>query len=59
MTGARSAVVWGIRYGLPGMVIKHFARRGDLIARSAVDPTIYDDAADFYGQCRAMGPVFG
>ena len=56
---ARSAVVWGIRYGLPGMVINRFARRGDLIARSAVDPAIHDDAADFYRQCRAMGPVFG
>ena len=59
MTRVRSGIVWGIRYGLPGLVIRRFAKRGDLIARSAVDPTIYDDAAGFYAQLRAMGPVAG
>jgi cytochrome P450 len=59
MRAARSALVWGIRYGLPGFVIRRFAKRGDLIARSAVDPTVFDDAANFYAQLRAMGPVGG
>jgi hypothetical protein len=59
MRWARSAIVWFIRYGLPGFVIKRFARRGDLIARSAVDPTVHDDPADFYRQLREMGPVAG
>ncbi len=59
MTTARSGVVWFIRYGLPGFAIRRMAQRGDLIARSAVDPTVHDDPAEFYGQLRAMGPVFG
>lgn len=55
----RSAVVWGIRYGIPGLAIRLAARRGDLIARSAVDPTALDDQAGFYAQLRAMGPLAG
>jgi cytochrome P450 len=56
---ARSAVVWAIRYGLPGAAIRFAARRGDLTARSAVDPTAGDDPAEFYAQLRAMGPLGG
>jgi cytochrome P450 len=59
MTSARSAVVWAIRYGLPGLAIRIAARRGDLTARSAVDPTALDDAAQFYADLRGMGPVGG
>ena len=59
MTSARSALVWAIRYGLPGLAIRIAARRGDLTARSAVDPTALDDAARFYADLRAMGPVGG
>jgi cytochrome P450 len=59
MSSARSAVVWGTRYGLPGLVIRRLANRGDLIARSAVDPSGYDDAAGFYAKLRALGPVSG
>jgi cytochrome P450 len=59
MTSARSAVVWAIRYGIPGLAIRVAARRGDLIARSAVDPTALDDPARFYADLRALGPVAG
>ncbi|MDT4920365.1 MAG: hypothetical protein QOI15_1267, partial [Pseudonocardiales bacterium] len=55
----RSAIVWVIRYGIPGVVIRFAARRGDLIARSAVDPDALDDPARFYTDLRAMGPVGG
>jgi cytochrome P450 len=55
----RSAVVWWIRYGLPGLAIRFAARRGDLIARSAVDPAALDEPAEFYAQLRDMGPLAG
>jgi cytochrome P450 len=59
MKTLRSAVVWFIRYGLPGLAIRLAARRGDLIARSAVDPAALDEPAQFYAELRAMGPVAG
>jgi cytochrome P450 len=59
MSSARSAVVWAIRYGLPGLAIRMAARRGDLIARSAVDPTALDEPAQFYADLRALGPLAG
>jgi cytochrome P450 len=59
MTPARSAVVWGIRYGLPGLAIRTAARRGDLIARAAADPSAMDDPARLYADLRALGPLGG
>ena len=59
MSTARSAVVWGIRYGIPGFAIRMAARRGDLIARAAADPTALDDPAKLYADLRALGPVAG
>jgi len=49
--------VWGLRYGLPGAAIRLAARRGELIARSVVDPAAMDDPARLYAQLRAMGPI--
>jgi cytochrome P450 len=59
MTSARSALVWAIRYGLPGFAIRIAARRGDLIARAAADPTAMDDPAKLYADLRALGPLAG
>jgi cytochrome P450 len=59
MTSARSAIVWGIRYGLPGMAIRAAARRGDLIARAAADPSAMDNPAQLYADLRALGPIAG
>ena len=59
MTPLRSALVWGIRYGIPGVAIRSAARRGDLIARSAVDPDALDDPTPLYPQLRALGPLGG
>ena len=55
----RAAIVWTIRYGIPGRAIRFASRRGDLTARAAYDPTALDDPAHFYAQLRAMGPVGG
>lgn len=54
---SRSAVVWGIRYGLPGLAIRVAARRGDLVARSAVDPAAIADPASLFDGLRALGPI--
>lgn len=59
MTPLRSAIVWAIRYGLPGQAIRYASRRGDLTARAAYDPTALDEPAQFYAQLRAMGPLGG
>jgi cytochrome P450 len=59
MSGPRSALVWSIRYGIPGFAIRTAARRGDLIARSAVDPTALDNPAELYAGLRALGPLGG
>jgi hypothetical protein len=59
MTSVRSAIVWGIRYGIPGVAIRAAARRGDLIARSAVDPAALDNPEQLYSALRALGPLGG
>lgn len=53
----RSAAVWAIRYGLPSLAIRTAARRGDVIARSSVDPAALDDPAVLYEELRAGGPI--
>jgi cytochrome P450 len=57
MNPARSGAVWLLRYGLPGAAIRIAARRGDLIARSAVDPVALQDPTILYDGLRAMGPI--
>jgi len=57
MTRARSLAVWAIRYGIPGVALHAVARRGDLIARSAVDQAAIADPALLYDGLRALGPV--
>jgi cytochrome P450 len=59
MTSVRSAIVWGTRYGISGVALRAAARRGDLIARSAVDPAALDNPAALYPQLRAMGRLGG
>ena len=59
VTGVRPRVVWGVRYGIPGLAIRMAARRGDLIARSAVDPSAVEDPASLYDELRALGPLGG
>ena len=59
MKYVRSWIVWFIRYGIPGFVIRVAARRGDLIARSAVDPSVIKTPADLYGELHDLGPMAG
>jgi cytochrome P450 len=48
-----------VRYGVPGFAIRTAARRGDLIARSAVDPAAVENPAALYDDLRALGPLGG
>lgn len=57
MSRARSLAVWAIRYGIPGVALRAVARRGDLIARSAVDQAAIADPGLLYDGLRALGPV--
>jgi cytochrome P450 len=59
MRPVRSAIVWGIRYGIPGLVIRTLASRGDLIARSAVEPAAMENPSQLYADLYALGPVAG
>ena len=52
---ARSAVVWSIKYGLPGLGLRLAGRRGELISRLVVDPTLRDDPFPAYDEIRASG----
>ncbi|MCL2733660.1 MAG: cytochrome P450, partial [Actinomycetia bacterium] len=54
---ARSAVVWGIRFGLPGFGLRTAARRGDLIARITADPRLRADPFGAYDELRDRGPL--
>ena len=54
---ARSAVVWTIKYGLPGLGMRIAGRRGELISRLVVDPTLRDDPFPAYDAMRASGPL--
>ena len=57
VSGPRSATAWAIRYGLPGLVIRTSARRGDLIARTTVDPVLLADPFEAYDEMRARCPI--
>ncbi|WP_028922064.1 cytochrome P450 [Pseudonocardia acaciae] len=57
MSTARSATVWAIRYGLPGLVIRAAARRGDLISRLVADPALRAHPYAGYDQLRALGEL--
>jgi len=54
---ARSALVWGIRFGLPGFGLRTAARRGDLISRITADPQLRADPFAAYDELRAQGPL--
>jgi hypothetical protein len=57
MNNVRSTAIWGIRYGLPGLALRGAARRGDLIARLAIDPGIREQPFAAYDELRARGPL--
>jgi hypothetical protein len=53
--GPRAFTRWAIAYGLPGVMLRRAARRGDLIARTAVEPALRADPFDAYDELRARG----
>ena len=54
---ARSNVYWAVAHGLPRLVMRAAARRGDLQGRLLLAPTSGDQVWDLLAEARARGPV--
>lgn len=54
---ARSFLAWSLSHGLQRRVILRGAKRGDLISRLSIDPTVVHDPFATYEQLRAQGPL--
>jgi cytochrome P450 len=54
---ARTVVRWGVRHGLPAVVLERSARRGDPIGRLLRDPAVRDQPYGVYEELRAAGPL--
>ena len=55
----RSWLRWALAYGFGQSFLRLFARRGSLVAKALVDPTIQDDPYPVYEAVRASGPDVG
>ena len=54
---ARSNVYWGLAHGLPRVMVRRAARRGDLQGRLMLAPTSGDQVWELLEEARARGPV--
>lgn len=54
---ARAAVRWSLQHGMVRLVLRRAQRRGDLHARSVLDPALRADPYPLYDQVRASGPL--
>lgn len=54
---ARSNLYWGLAHGLPRMMIRRAARRGDLQGRFMLAPPSGDQVWELFEEARARGPV--
>src|SRR5579863_5878673 len=54
---ARSGVYWGLGHGLPRVMVRRAARRGDLQGRLMLAPTSGDQVWELLEEARAHGPV--
>jgi cytochrome P450 len=54
---ARSNVYWAVAHGLPRLVMRAAARRGDLQGRLMLAPTSGDQVWEVLAEARARGPV--
>jgi cytochrome P450 len=54
---ARSAVYWGVGYGLPMLAVRGAARRGDLAGRLTLAPTSGNQVWEVLAEARARGPL--
>ena len=55
--GARSSVYWGVAHGLPRLVIRAAARRGDLQGRLMLAPSSGDQVWELLAEARDHGPL--
>jgi cytochrome P450 len=53
----RTVGSWALVHGLPRLVLTSAARRGDLVAGTAIDPTMRLDPFATYDQIRAQGRI--
>jgi cytochrome P450 len=54
---ARTAVRWGVRHGLPAVLLERGARAGDPLGRFLRDPAVREHPYDVYEELRATGPL--
>jgi cytochrome P450 len=54
---ARSSVYWGLAHGLPRVMVRRAARRGDLQGRLMLAPSSGDQVWELFEEARARGPV--
>jgi len=54
---ARSGVYWGVAHGLPRLLMRAGARRGDLQGRLMLAPTSGNQVWELFAEARAAGPV--
>ena len=54
---ARSSVYWGVAHGLPRLLMRAGARRGDLQGRLMLAPTSGNQVWELFAEARAAGPV--
>lgn len=53
----RSFIAWGLSHGIQRALIQRSARRGDLISRLVMEPSLRDDPFPAYDELRARGPI--
>jgi len=54
---SRQVAVWALAHGLPRLALKNAARKGDLVATTAIDPSIRANPFELYDRIRDGGPV--
>jgi cytochrome P450 len=54
---ARSNVYWGVAHGLPRLMVRTAARRGDLQGRLMLAPSSGDQVWELFEEARARGPL--
>jgi cytochrome P450 len=54
---ARSNVYWGVAHGLPRLLVRTAARRGDLQGRLMLAPSSGDRVWELFEEARARGPL--
>jgi hypothetical protein len=53
----RHVIAWSLLHGLPGFALNRAARRGDLVAATAIDRTVRADPFATYDELRGRGAL--